>query len=143
MFLITGVQTAVGFTISSESVVTKGGSVGADVPLASVVPGLELGGEVGGLRERSEEESYTVGGEVIIAYRVLAVKKRGWKRELSLADYRARDRSRMLGDEEKGEEMEASEVGMGDMGIHGDESEEEVEKTVVESEEGEWAIFST
>ncbi|KAK5656926.1 hypothetical protein OQA88_3448 [Cercophora sp. LCS_1] len=141
VFLITGVQTAVGFTVSSESGVKTGGTFGADMPILGAVA-VELGGEVGGLRERSEGESYTVEGEVVIAYRVLVVKKRGWKAELSLADYRARDRSRMLGDGEEEEEMEVAEVGIGDMGLDGDESEEEVEKTVVESEEGEVAIFS-
>ncbi|KAK4445203.1 hypothetical protein QBC34DRAFT_473149 [Podospora aff. communis PSN243] len=145
VFLVTGVQTAVGFTLSAESGVKKGGSLGAEVPLAAAVPGVEVGGEMGLARERSEGESFTVEGEVVIAYRVVVVRKRGWSRELSLADYRARDKSRMLGDDDemKKEEMEVGEVGSGDLGLEDDESgDAEVEKVLVDSEEGGAVVFS-
>ncbi|KAK0647030.1 hypothetical protein B0T16DRAFT_353866 [Cercophora newfieldiana] len=128
LFLITGVQTAVGFTVSAESSTKRGGSLGADVPLASAVPGWEVGGGLAGSRERREGETYTVEGEVVIAYRVLVVKKRGWRAELSLADYRARDTSRMLGDGDDDEKKAGEDVSVGTL--------------VFDSEEGEAVVFS-
>ncbi|KAH6845819.1 hypothetical protein B0I37DRAFT_435328 [Chaetomium sp. MPI-CAGE-AT-0009] len=150
LFLITGVKTAEGFTVASESGVKKGGSLGGDVPLAAVVPGLAVGAEVGVGRERSEGEGYTVEEEVVIAYRVVVVRKRGWRgSELELAEFRGRDRERMLGDDEvgdgeSGEDMiEVAEVGVEDIGIEGDDEEEvSIKKVVVESEEGEVVVLS-
>ncbi|EAQ90243.1 predicted protein [Chaetomium globosum CBS 148.51] len=149
LFVITGIKTAEGFSVSRESGVRRGGTLGADVPLAAAVPGLAVGAEVGGDREKGDEEAYAVEGEVVIAYRVVVVGKRGWRRggELELVEYRGKGRERMLGDDDAnagdGEEMiEVTEAGSEDIGYEDDDGEVSVKKAVVESEEGEVVVFS-
>ncbi|KAK3382919.1 hypothetical protein B0T24DRAFT_27653 [Lasiosphaeria ovina] len=150
LFMITGVKIAEGFTVSSGNGARKAGTVGADVPLVAVgAPGLSIGAEVGGVRERSEGEAYTVEGEVVIAYRVVVIRKHG--RGLELDEYRDKDRERMLRDDdadggESGEIgadlVEVMDVGVGDV-VSGDDDEEETDarQVVLEGEEGEVMIL--
>ena len=72
------------------------------MPLAAAeVAGVSVSAEVGGLTQKGREEWYTVDGEVVIAYRVLAIRKRVWrKNELNLDEDRGRDEERMLGDDD-------------------------------------------
>ncbi|KAH6637315.1 hypothetical protein F5144DRAFT_210970 [Chaetomium tenue] len=152
LFVITGVKTAEGFVVARESGVRHGGTLGTDVPLAAAVPALVVGAEVGGYEDKGDREAYTVEGEVVIAYRVVVVGKKGWRRggELELAEYRGKDRERMLGDDDDddddsgaGEDMvEIMEAGAEDIGPVDDDGEVSVKKVVVESEEGEVVVFS-
>lgn len=153
LFMITGVKSAEGFTVSSENGASRDGTVGADVPLAAVgAPGLSLGAEVGGSRQRSEREAYTAEGEVVIAYRVVVIRKRGWRGwELELDEYRDKDIGRMLCDDDTGDGeggeveedlVEVMDAGAGDV-FSGDDDDEETDakQVVLEGEEGEVVVF--
>ncbi|KAK4194188.1 hypothetical protein QBC40DRAFT_302354 [Triangularia verruculosa] len=149
LFMITGIKTAEGFTVNTETGVKKGGSLGGDVPIGGT--GVGIGAEVGVVREKGDGEGYTVEGEVVIGYRVLVVRRRGWRRgegEVELGEYRSRERERMLGDEEENEEeedgIEVGEGGVEDIGFEsGDEDEDVALKTVVvDSDEGEVVVCS-
>ena len=147
--MITGIKTAEGFAVLSESRMRRGGTLGGDVPLVAAVPGLALGSEVGAHRESGDKEAYTVEGEVVIAYRVVVIGKRGWRGEdLELAEYRGKDRERMLGDDDsdgnaREDIIEVTEVGAEDIGLQDDDGEKAgVKKVIVESDEGEVAVLS-
>ena len=147
LFMITGVKTAEGFAVTSERGVKRGGSLGGDAPPAAVVPGLALGAEVGVNRETGEAEGYTVEGEVVIAYRVVVIRKKVWRRrELELGEYRGGDRERMLGDDEDGESgengIEVGEVRAEDIGGGDDEEDVTVKQVTMESEEGEVILLN-
>ncbi|KAK4159910.1 hypothetical protein QBC43DRAFT_246543 [Cladorrhinum sp. PSN259] len=156
LFLITGIKTAEGFTVSSESEIKKGGRVGADVPIPGGM-GAGIGAEVGVSRGRGGGEGYAVEGEVVIGYRVLVVKRRGWRTrgtgEVELGEYRGRERERMLGDDDDDDddddydkEEDGIEVGEGaveDIGFESDDEDVGATTTVVvDSEEGEVVVFS-
>ncbi|KAK3345894.1 hypothetical protein B0T25DRAFT_583187 [Lasiosphaeria hispida] len=141
LFLVTGVKVAEGFTVAREAGVRMGVGLGGGGP---VVPGLDVGGEVGGLRERGEAEGYGVEGEVVIGYKVLVVRRKGWKGEdMELEDYRTRNEGRMLGDtsdsdEELGvdvTELLAEDLGTADEQLH-------VKRDIVDSEEGQVVVLA-
>ncbi|KAK0672559.1 hypothetical protein QBC41DRAFT_299500 [Cercophora samala] len=146
LYLIVGVKSAEGFKVWREGGVKRGVGVGGEVPLGVAGGGVDLGGEVAAGREVVEGEGYEVEGEVVIAYRVVVVKRRGWREKgVELGEYRGRDRERMLGDEEGDGDLDVEEgIEVAEMGLEGEEDEEDmgVRRVVVESEEGEVVVLS-
>ncbi|KAK0716160.1 hypothetical protein B0H67DRAFT_554525 [Lasiosphaeris hirsuta] len=142
LFLVVGVKVAEGFTVARETGVRKGVGLGGDGP---AVPGVDVGGEVAGLSERGETDEYGVEGEVVIGYRVLVIRRKGWKGEaMELEEYRTRNEGRMLGDDSDGGEEEpgvdATELLAEDLDMENEDMS--VKRFIVDSEEGQAVVLS-
>lgn len=157
VYMITAIKVAEeGFTVSTELAVNNGGSLGSDLPVGAIAGGLpvgvSVGAEIGGSRERSEGEAYTVEGAVVIAYRLVVIRKCGWRgRELELDEFRSGDRERMLGDDDGSDDgmegddgVEVMDAAVEDLGCDDDEDDEmNPGQVVLESDEGQVVVLVT
>lgn len=123
LFLITGIKIAQGFSFSSNVDVQHNGNIGADIP----VPGFEgiaASFDVAGSLGDSHGDSFKAGNEVVLAYRLLKISRKGWKeRRLAFEEYRSK--SAFLGADEDnenwGDEIECTEAVDADFSELGDE----------------------
>ena len=112
LYMITGLKIAEGFSLSSNSTVKRGGKLGADVPVPAV-QGLSVGFETSASKKESRGDSFKIDHEIVLAYRLLRISRKGWKdRKLVFDEYRSKAALLRSGgdDGEWGEDFEVSEA---------------------------------
>lgn len=105
LFMITGLKITVGLRVSSSQRSERSAELSANPAGLLSAQGMPVSMDAGvsAFTGRGEGMSFTVEDEVILAYRLLRISPRGWRRrELQLDEYRSSDMGRMLSaDEEK------------------------------------------
>ncbi|KAL6851297.1 hypothetical protein ACO1O0_008425 [Amphichorda felina] len=107
VYLVTGVKLARGLSVRTEAQRSVGGSVGTSLPIGLEAVGVTAGAEVGTERRAGMESSFrgAEGEDVVFAYQVHVVKRRGWSGESVTVDG-LHPREGLLHDEEEQEQKE-------------------------------------
>lgn len=104
LFIVTGLKIAVGLRVSSSLTTRRGANLGANpggVLAATGIP-VTADAEIGGSTERMESLRLQVQGEVVLAYKLVKISRRGWRqsRALRMNEHSLSAIGRMLGDDD-------------------------------------------
>ncbi len=118
LFLISGIKIARGFAASQVESRLHVAGAGATAAVAST--GISVGLDASQSRNSRAGDSFQAGNDVVLAYKLLVVARKGWRsRELVLDEYRPK--AGFLGDEklatalDKRQDMETTPATVGDL----------------------------
>lgn len=98
VFMISGLKVADGFSVSSEAKRHRGGSGGVS---AAITPQVSVGVDSGRSTDRGEKESFDAGQDIVIAYQLLKISRKG--RDLNVSEHHPK--AAFLGDEDNEPEL--------------------------------------
>lgn len=98
VFMISGLKVAEGFSLSSEATAHHAGNLGG---LAAITPQVSIGVDAGVSGVRGEKDSFYSGEDIIIAYQLLKIWRKG--RAIEISEYHPK--AGFLGHEDKRSEL--------------------------------------
>ncbi|KAM3440298.1 hypothetical protein MY4824_002287 [Beauveria thailandica] len=88
LYLITGIKVAEGFSLSSSRTAQRGSAAAADAPVIALLD-ASVSLEASMARKRWHDTSFTMDHQVILAYQLLRIARKGWReRRLDVDEYR-------------------------------------------------------
>jgi len=98
VFMISGLKVAEGFSLSSEAITHRAGNVGGS---AAITPQVSLGVDSGVSGVRGEKDSFLSEENIIVAYQLLKILRKG--RAIEISEHHPK--AGFLGDEDKRQEL--------------------------------------
>ncbi|KAF2821890.1 hypothetical protein CC86DRAFT_241830, partial [Ophiobolus disseminans] len=105
--MVTGIKVAKDFKLEGEKSLSKGFAAEAS---GEVAPEVSVGGSVGVQRTNRIADEFESEGDIIFAYEVLKIKRKGWSKEKTFKIEEYKTRQAFLGDETKDDEDVDGEV---------------------------------
>ncbi|KAH8881811.1 hypothetical protein GQ53DRAFT_886754 [Thozetella sp. PMI_491] len=143
LFMITGIKIAEGLSLYASYTAQQDASVSGEMPIPAA-PGISVGLNTQVSTKRLQEDSFTATGDVVLAYRLLKICRKGWQKRRTVAS-EYRPRSAFLGDltveDEWSDEIEVGSAAVADISEAGVEEDLSLREVLVERDGNETVIY--